>query len=278
MIIRQLQPEDCFAAKALWQEIFCDTAPFANWFFAHRFTPTLSFGAYEDDRLVSMALGRRVRTEVPGMETVLISGVSTLPEFRRQGLMNETMHRLLDNAKARGYELALLSPAIPDLYRPFGFEPLTYAVETTEIAGEDDGIVTEGSSLAMLYRMYWIAAKRHFCMLRRTLPDMRHALEEYGRDNGRTLLAPYGAGYLCYLPGKEEIEVTECLADTPKTYRMLLRAAANRSPSGQVKALLPVDSGLAGTLVRPQHGLALKDGVHLEAIAADRRAFCIERY
>lgn len=277
MIIRQLQPHDCFGAKALWQEVFHDTEPFANFFFSHRFTPTLSFGVFDGDRLVSMALARRVRTAYPAYPAILISGVSTLPAYRHRGLMTETVNRLLDNAKLRNYDLALLSPAIPDLYVPFGFRPLTYAIKVTEPAAEHPEIA-ETKNASDLYPAYIHATLQHPFMLRRTVPEMRTALDEYTRDNGVFLLAPNRTGYLCFLPDGNGIEITECLADSPAVYRALLEAAASRAPSRLASALLPTDCAMSGTLCRPVHALALKDGIDLASAANDRRTFCVEKY
>lgn len=278
MIIRQLQPQDCFAAKALWQTIFHDTEPFANFFFSHRYTPTLSFGAFDDGALVSMALGRRVRLSNPDSSAVLISGVSTLPTHRHQGLMTETVNRLLDNAQRRGYDAALLSPAIPDLYVPFGFRPISFALRVTETAAPHPEIVEIApDALEDVYPIYAEISARHLCMVRRTLSEMRTTLDEYARDDGRILLAPDHAGYLCYLPGTAGIEVTECLAEAPAVYRALLEAAASRSASRLATADLPTDCAMSGTLIRPVHGRALQSPpIHLPE--SDRRAFCVEKY
>lgn len=277
MIIRQLQPKDCFAAKSLWQEIFQDTEPFANFFFSRRFTPTLSFGAFDGDDLVSMALGRRVRMENPPLKAVMISGVSTLPSYRHQGLMTEVLTRLIVNAKRRGYDLAALSPVDPALYQPFGFMPLTYAIRAAENSSEHPEI-TETKDPEVLLRIYKIVCAKHFCMLRREEKDMRLAVEEYRRDDGIFLLAPDEQGYLCYLPEANRIEVTECVALSGQIYRDLLEAAASRSPSGTATADLPTECGMSGTLIRPVYALPLKEGLELGTLTHDRRSFCIERY
>lgn len=277
MILRQLTERDVFAAKSLWQFIFRDTDAFANFFFSHRFTPRLSYGAFEADTLVSMALARAVRTDRPDCTAVMISGVSTHPVFRHSGLMTELMHRLLAGAAARGYALALLSPAIRDLYRPFGFVPLTYAIETTECAEPSDMVVRTDDARRLL-AIYRAAAETHPMLLHRGEEEMRLALKEYAAERGVTLYLRDGGGYLCFLPHDDGVEVTECLAASPDGYRTLLRHAASCSPSRLATARLPVDCAQSGTLLRPIHGLALKEDVSLDAIAKERRSFCVERY
>ena len=277
MIIRQLTDGDVFAAKALWQAVFHDTDAFANFWFSRRFTPRLSFGALDDDTLVSMALGRPYPIHKPTLNAVFCAGVSTLPAYRHQGLMTETMTRLIANAKQRGYDCILLSPAIPDLYKPFGFVPLTYAVEVTETAG-DDGAVVETKSPELLLPAYEMFASRHLFCPRRDLRELERVIEECFADGGRVLLAEAGFGWLCYLPHPDGIEVTACVADAPATYKRLLAAAASRSPDQTATALLPVDCGLSGTLVRPVQALRLKPSVPIDRFARSRRCFCPETY
>ena len=280
MTIRPLCSEDRFAAMGLWQEVFHDTLPFATFFFTYRFAPTLSFGAFDDGRLVSMSLSRPVVTGIPTLKAVMISGVSTLPEYRRRGLMTETLTQLLQNAKEQSFDLALLSPAIPDLYVPFGFVPLTYAMRTEETAATPDELqlITETPDPIRHLVIYLAFARSHPLMLLRNQKQFQLAMQEYKADGGRTIRTIDGNGYLCFLPGENGVEVTECFAASPAHYRLLLRAAAAFSPSKTVSADLPVDCGLPGTLIRPVHGFALKSNVPLDRIAKLRKTYIVEHY
>lgn len=284
MIIRQLQPKDRFAAKALWQDVFCDTSPFANFYFSRRYTPTLSFGAFDGWELVSMALGRRVRIGAPACEAVLIAGVSTLPDYRHRGLMRETMTRLLQNAIARGYDLALLSPAIEALYAPFGFKPISHAVEVTVQAPSAppervESISPETPRLAeRLLPIYRGAMRNHPLMPYRRTEEMTLRLRETAADEGAVLAEAEGHGYLLFVPKGEGIDVLECFATDTETYRLLLETAACRSKEGSVTALLPADCGLGGTPCRPIHALVLNDAIDENALSRDRRTFCAETY
>ena len=280
MIIRQLQPYDCFRAMALWQEVFQDTQPFAAFYFAHRFTPALSFGAFEEDRIVSMALGRPVTTKNPTYQAVLIAGVCTLPIYRHQGLMSETLSRLVKNAAAHGFDLAILSPAIPDLYAQYGFHPLTYGMEVEETAASQEELqdVMPVRDLGLPFLMYQFLSGSHPFLLQRNKDDFLLTLREYAADQGVLLQTKDGYGYIAFLPGASEVEVAECFAVYPKQYRLLLRAAAAYAPSGNVRAILPADCGLQGTIVRPIHALSLKEDVQLERITDANRAFILERY
>jgi hypothetical protein len=61
--------------------------------------------------------GRRV-------EVGQIQSVATRPAYRRRGLFNDLMRRMLAEAD-RHYECQMLYTVSPDLYVPFGFRPLT---------------------------------------------------------------------------------------------------------------------------------------------------------
>ena len=280
MNIRALRPEDRFAAMRLWQEIFHDSLPFSVFYFAHRFTPELSFGVFDGDALVSMSLGRSVITDLPAYRVILIAGVSTLPEYRRQGLMNETMSLLLANAKDSGFDAAILCPAIPGLYNSLGFRPLSYAIEAEETAAnplELNAVAFETNPMSML-PLYRIIAHKHPMMLSRDETAFRMQMWEYAAEQGRMLITKDRKGYLCFLPQKDGLEVTECLAASPMHYRLLLRAAAACSPSGTASAKLPADCGLAGKVLRPIHALALCDDFPIEQIAKLRNTFLFEQF
>lgn len=280
MIIRQLLPSDCFRAMGLWQSVFHDSQPFASFYFATQFCAPLSFGAFDDERLVSMALGRSVPLDHPPCKTIFIAGVCTLPDYRRQGLMREILTRLLANAVQQGFELALLSPAIPNLYDAFGFVPLSYALRVEEASDGDrppEGIVPAKDLLAPMM-VYRAVARRHPLMLARDEKAFQRTMQEYAKDHGVMLQTRDRMGYVCFLPGEEGIEVTECVALRPDQYRLLLRGAAAFSPTKKASAELPADCGLSGTLVRPIYGLALKPTVPIRRFQQDRKTFLIERY
>ena len=209
-----------------------------------------------------------------------LDSLAVLPEYRRRGLMTETLTQLLQNAKEQSFDLALLSPAIPDLYVPFGFVPLTYAMRTEETAATPDELqlITETPDPIRHLVIYLACARSHPLMLLRNQKQFQLAMQEYKADGGRTIRTIDGNGYLCFLPGENGVEVTECFAASPAHYRLLLRAAAAFSPSKTASADLPIDCGLPGTLIRPVHGLALKSNVPLDRIAKLRKTYIVEHY
>ena len=278
MIIRRLQYIDRFAAMSLWQQVFADPLSFAAFYFAFRFEPTLSFGAFDGDTLVSMALGRPFPLQNPDMQGVMISGVCTLPTYRRQGLMTETVSHLLINAEWKGMDLALLSPAIPDLYRSFGFRPLTYAVKAQETAA---GVSNLRKLLPIVNRKIPQAVYRRYCDSHpfsavRTPRDFEVSIHEYSVENGFGLNMYDGSGYIYFLRYPDRVEVAECFADTPEQYGILLRGAAAFSPNGTAEAMLPLDSGLPGRLIRPVYALPLKESISIEQFAKLRSTYLFQ--
>ena len=280
MMIRKLQSEDRFAAMRLWQEIFCDSPSFAAFYFGHRYDPDLSFGAFEAGRLVSMALGRPFLLQNPSLRAIMISGVCTMPLFRRCGLMHENMNRLLQNASEKGFDLAILSPVHPDLYRPFGFKPLSYAVTVRESACETIDLrkLLPISNLKVPIAVYQQYCKTHALTPVRTLRDFRISLHEYETENGFGLQVFDGSGYVFFLRNPEGIEVAECFAGSSEQYKLLLRGAAAFSPTGTCVANLPIDSGLGGEMIRPIYGRSLRDNLSLEPFARSRSTYFFQLY
>jgi aminoglycoside 2'-N-acetyltransferase I len=100
---------------------------------------------YVDGRLVSHALWleRRLRVgDGPWLQAAYVEGVVTQAPYRRQGFASAVMRRIQD--EIRGYQLAGLSPAVPDWYAGLGWErwrgPL-FIVKDGVLQATPDGLV-----------------------------------------------------------------------------------------------------------------------------------------
>ena len=82
--------------------------------------------SYMDGDVIAANVSIRPLPLMVGGRTVAagqIHAVATRPAYRRRGLFQHLMRRVLDYADAR-FECVLLYTEIPALYRPFGFRPL----------------------------------------------------------------------------------------------------------------------------------------------------------
>lgn len=249
MIIRKLTASDSAQAEAVWRDIFEESPAFTAYYFQKRFHPEHSFGAFEGDRLIAMAQGRPTELfiEHKTVPALLVAGVSTLPEYRNQGLMHSLMNKLIAHAEQSGFSCCYLHPVAESLYASLGF------VNGTEILSVHSDLtrkhkafdLREGEHWDDLLTVYRALMQTHDGMQIRDLQEMQTVLEDYAIDGAKTLIA-YAenrpVGYICCCP---DGVVYELLALCTPAYEALLDAAAARVGK-EIKALAPVDCGLKG--------------------------------
>lgn len=251
MILRKIEPHDCAQAAALWRQIFGDSEEFTDWYFQKRFGPGHSFAAFDGETLVSMTLGRTTQIRVEGKirNALLISGVSTLPQYRGGGLMHRLVQMQLDDAKAAGFACCYLHPVSETLYQKLGFETGTDAllISSDETREHKPFTLAEGVNLPDLCAVYDAALRTHDGMQQRDAAEFCAVLEDYATDGARTLIA-YAegrpAGYICFSAERS----AELLALCAPAYECLLDEAAKRVKK-PLTAIAPIDCGVAGERV-----------------------------
>ncbi|MFJ6740912.1 GNAT family N-acetyltransferase [Streptomyces sp. NPDC091279] len=90
-----------------------------------------SFGAWDGDACVGTAGAFSFRLTVPGGTAVRAAGVtmvSVAATHRRRGLLTSMMRRQLDEVRALGWPLAVLTASEPAIYGRFGYGVGTYHV------------------------------------------------------------------------------------------------------------------------------------------------------
>ncbi|WP_327236638.1 GNAT family N-acetyltransferase [Streptomyces sp. NBC_01317] len=93
-------------------------------------------GAWDEDECVATAGAFRFGLTVPGGARVDAAGVtmvSVAPTYRRRGVLSAMMRRQLDDVRAWGEPLAVLTASEPAIYGRFG-----YAAATQELSAEID--------------------------------------------------------------------------------------------------------------------------------------------
>lgn len=135
--IRQAQPDDYVAFRRVgdaafgWQPSDEDVEadrPF--------FEPERSLAAYDEGRIVGTAATVPFELTLPGLTTVPVSGVTAvgvLPTHRRRGILRAMMRRQLDDVRARGESLAILTASESVIYDRFG-----YGLATSEMGIDID--------------------------------------------------------------------------------------------------------------------------------------------
>lgn len=249
MILRKMTPSDRTQAATMWRLIFEDSEAFTDWYFAERFRPEHSFGAFDGGRMIAMTIGRATQIRVEGRthHALLISGVSTLPEYRGRRLMHRLVQMQTDHARDAGFVCCYLHPVAESLYTSLGFENGTDILSVRSDASRTHNAFTlkEGNLWGDLLTVYNSLTETHDGMQLRDEHEIKLVFADYSMDHGQTLIA-YAEnrpkGYICY---SADGTVFELIARCTHAYEILLDEAAKRVGK-ELKAAAPIDCGVEG--------------------------------
>ncbi|MFC8510317.1 GNAT family N-acetyltransferase [Streptomyces sp. NPDC057411] len=96
--------------------------------------PERSIGAWEGDRCVGTAGAFTFRLTVPGGASVPAAGVTMVGvagTHRRRGILTSMMRRQLDDVRAWGEPVAVLTASEPEIYGRFGYAVAAYSARAT---------------------------------------------------------------------------------------------------------------------------------------------------
>ena len=278
MNIRLLRPEDREQAKTLWQKAFDDPPSFVDWFFANRYMPQWSAGAFEGDELISAIHGTPMElTAGQGpFPALMTSGVATVPRERGKGLMYETMRFLQAHAESRGIHALFNHPQRPGAYAHLGFRPSTFTkywhgegtFEPGEIApfSEDEA-----------FSVYSSIADRYAGFVRRDREAFHLKMMDYKSDNAKGFLlteAEEAVGYCVYFD-RDDVCGEEVLSLTG--YDPLLHELKRFAGMRSVSAKLPPDADAPGE-IRPQNVMLAPEEIWRAMTACGRPCFCVDEY
>ncbi len=252
MILRGLEQTDRAQAEALWRDIFEESPAFAAYYFDQRFYPEHSFGAFDGDRLIGMALGRPTKINVRGefVPALLVAGVSTLPAYRNQGVMHRLMTLLIDRAKADGFACCYLHPVSETLYASLGFRNGADAriVRSDPARSNEPFVFSDRFDTNDVLTVYHAVQRSHDGMQLRDEKELAAVFADYAIDGANTVIAYDGncpVGYICFCT---DGLVYELYALSPSVCEALLDEAARRAGK-EIKAIVPVDCGIPGETV-----------------------------
>ncbi len=124
MIIRKLKPEEKYKCTALMGTAFNFSIDIEQ--LKKELLDEDSYGAFGDDNetLMAQVVAKDYSVYVYGNEfgALGIAGVSTYPQYRRNGCIREIMKHLFEQSSANGWVLSYLYPFSFDYYRQFGYE------------------------------------------------------------------------------------------------------------------------------------------------------------
>ncbi|WP_336776737.1 GNAT family N-acetyltransferase [Paenibacillus sp. MMO-58] len=159
-----------------------------------------------------------------------IAGVSTWPEFRRQGLVAELLHHSLEKMKEKGQTLSFLHPFSIGFYRKFGWEVYTdlktYRIDVSQLparAPYNGTIKRVEQSYELLNPIYNAYAKQVNGALDRSVAWWNYRISS--RKKGQTCVffdsAGEAQGYVIYEVKNRELFVHELIDLTEEARRAL---------------------------------------------------------
>lgn len=238
-MVRFARPEDKPALKELWHICFNDPAPFEDWFFSERFLP--EYCALEEDggRIVACAhtLPNHICVRNTLLSSAMLTGVSTLPEYRGRGCMRRVMSLLVNMLRDRGIVLMPFKPAELEMYYFLGCYPVSSSQYVTLEAGakRPQGDLTEadiGENCAALYESYMRFSSRYSGSIHRSYADFVLKMRDYlsvGAKCATVMAGRAAQGYCIYFETQDEIYGEEFTAADNAAYQPLFEAMAARS-------------------------------------------------
>lgn len=142
----------------MWKTCFGDPDTYMDLYFRDKYRPENTLLYYEGDKAVASLQMLPYRFTFHGVEipVLYLSGVCTLPEYRKRGYTRALLVEGFNVAVARGVPLMLLVPQenwLIDLYAKYGFEQ-TFDPGEEELASLKEILAKHGGDLAGAYHAF----------------------------------------------------------------------------------------------------------------------------
>ncbi len=190
-----------------------------------------------------------------------VAGVATWPEYRRQGLVSRLLVHSLQEMKAKGQVLSMLSPFEVGFYRKFGWELYTdkkkYTLTVSQLPPRVpySGKMERRSSRDSLHDLYHAVASRYNGSLVRTPLWWKH----HARGGNEAQAAVYvdqggeDRGYLLYSVKDRQLVVHELMALDHQAEKAIWSFIGQHdSMIKEVRIEVPIDDTLPDMLPDPR--------------------------
>ncbi len=226
--------------KDCWKKSYTMEDPrWTEYYFRNIFKPENAIVDIQDDKVASLAVRQKHTMMFNGraLQVSMISGVSTLPEYRNKGLMHDVMLTMLD-ACSHSELITLIRSNKPDLVRQWGFYPIFYRSDYT--LTRDDvkritnfGCAYEPSPIDML-KVYSAFIRRFNGFYARDLEYFVQYKKEIAAQGGK-IVAYYDGknriqGYASILLEGREARIEECIYLDSVALNKVLNAALQDRP------------------------------------------------
>lgn len=116
-------------AESVWAECFPeDSREYIDCYFSTRTSPEYVLAAFSDGKMIGdmHILPQTLRLFGRNIPIGFVSGVATLPQYRRKGVASALFEVAFDYMKQKGYEATVLQPFDPVFYAKYGYRPFVY--------------------------------------------------------------------------------------------------------------------------------------------------------
>lgn len=215
-MVRPAESRDFGFAKHSWTVCFDDEPRFIDWNFEYNYTAadTLIAEAEGEPAAIMQCKPRKVNLNGTAAAAHYISGVATMPEFRRRGLVRKLFEYALPFMYKRGGCVSYLISAVGDMYKKFG-----YTTVGQRCVYKTDGVGAEiircgGEACAQLSDLYLNRAENCIMYEIRDKRTWDKLLTELLEISGGCILSSPSAYAMAYKSG-DEYEVYEQCGSMP---------------------------------------------------------------
>lgn len=251
MIIRNAEYKDIPILKNIWKMRFGDEDSFIDWFFNERFYPDHTTVIEEDDIIVSCLYSMPVTVNVRGSieNGILISGVSTLPEYEGKGLMRKSLTHHLRKMKSLGFNISLLKAVRPEIYYSLEHRLINEVLFVKSLSKSSAAFCTKridiSSNYNALYDCYNEFAHKYSGMVLRSFGDYKIKCREYEQTQAECL-AFYKNNeidaYCFYFNESGELTIDQFVAVSKEGYKELLSYIKNELSYNTLEIKLSCDA------------------------------------
>lgn len=227
MVIRTATDSDVKVLKDIWRNRFGDEDSFIDWYFNERFNPFHCSVCEVNERIVSCLYSIPVDVKIRDSKEkgILVSGVSTLPDYEGCGYMKQTFNFHLNRMKNAGFNVSILKAVDPKIYYSLEHRLINDVkyiyLKHSESLCKNVREVNIFDKKEALYKCFCKFSEKYLGFLLRTLKDFKTKCNEYYLT-GAKCLAVFDkdniTGFCFYFEEDNKLYGEECVCLNQKAY------------------------------------------------------------
>lgn len=219
--IRFAKPGEKQETRNVWEACFDDKPEFTDMFFSQIYDNKNALVLLYNDKIVSMLniLSKEIYIYGNKVKGSYISGVATLPEYRKQGFAALLMKESTRVMKNRGIIIATLMPSNHDFYRKFDWQTFCF-IKSCNMQKEKDNSIKKNTfrkadrdkDKALLDSIRKKNTGNRRIFIGRTIKNWQHVLTDVEIDNANMFIYEKenkAKAYLIYSVNEETVHISE---------------------------------------------------------------------